>query len=70
MFYYYVITVYVTSVNQARLHVLYNCRCLELLEMNKLYISFLKVLPFGVRGIIQNIYCLYPIVYKFSGIFG
>ena len=40
MFYHYVITVYVTSVNQASL--LYNCTCLEISEMNKLYRSFWK----------------------------
>ena len=40
MFYHYVITVYVTSVNQASL--LYNCRCLQISEMNKLHRSFWK----------------------------
>ena len=30
--------------------------------MNKLYRSFWKFMPFGVRGIPQNIYCLYSIV--------
>ena len=41
-------------------------------EMSKLYRGFLKFMLFGVRGIplSQNIYCLYSIVYKFSGIFG